>query len=166
MTETKYGKYFFRFEEEQKFPLGNILARFDDTFMPGSFTYFVHWIMPNQDLLAKDEFKVGHPPHVHKEAELLFYIGMNPEDPTDLGAEMEFHMGEELERHVIKESIVIFIPPMVVHAPWRPIKLEKPFIFIEVNQAPQKTEKFFPELLPDEHQKIVNMDMWQDVGFD
>jgi hypothetical protein len=165
MDKTKYGKYFVTYEGEQNFPLGRILARFDDTLVKGSFYYFVHWVMPNQDLLKMDAFKVGHPPHIHKQAELIFHIGTNPEDPMDLGAEIEFHMGEEMERHVITRTTAIFIPAMMVHAPWRPLKLYRPFIFVEVNQEPQKTEKFFPQLLPKEKREKADWNTWQDVGF-
>ena len=147
MADTKYGKYFLTYEGEQKFPLGKILGRFDDTAVKGSMFYFLHWIMPDTDLNANG-FRVGHPPHIHKAAELLFHIGTNPEDPMDLGGEIEFHMGEEMERHVITRTTVVFIPPMVVHAPWRPLKLHRPFLFLEVNQELKHTEKFFQSYCP------------------
>jgi hypothetical protein len=164
MAETKYGKYFLTYDGEQKFPLGKILARFDDTTVKGSFFYFLHWVMPDTDLNS-DAFKIGHPPHIHKAAELLFHIGTNPEDPMDLGAEIEFHMGEEMERHVITKTTVIFIPPMVVHAPWRPLKLYRPFLFLEVNQELEHTEKFFPQLFTKEKRERTDWSLWKDKGF-
>jgi len=164
MTKTKYGKYFLTYEGEQGFPLGKILARFDNSTVKGSLFYFLHWVMPETDLNA-DGFKVGHPPHIHKAAELLFHIGTNPKDPMDLGAEIEFHMGEEMERHVFNRTTVIFIPPGVVHAPWKPLKINRPFLFLEVNQELKHTEKFFPELLPEEKRKLVDWKAWKDKGF-
>ncbi len=166
MTENKYGHCFFRYEGEQNFLLGNILQRFDNSLMKGSNFYFLHWIMPDQDLLELEELKVGHPPHVHKQAELLFHIGTNPDDPMDLGAEIEFHIGEEMERHVITQTTAVFIPPMVVHAPWRPLKLERPFLFLQVNQELEKTEKFRPELMPEDLRKRVDWNAWQDTSFE
>ena len=164
MAETKYGKYFLHYEGEQNFPLGKILARFDNNTVKGSLFYFLHWVMPETDLNA-DGFKVGHPPHIHKAAELLFHIGTNPKDPMDLGAEIEFHMGKEMERHVFNRTTVIFIPPGVVHAPWKPLKINRPFLFLEVNQELEHTEKFFPELIPEEKRKLVDWKAWKDKGF-
>jgi len=164
MAESKYGKYFLTYEGEQKFPLGQIIERFDDTVVKGSNFYFLHWIMPDVDLNS-DAFKIGHPPHIHKQAEILFHIGTNPEDPTDLGAEIEFHLGEEMERHVFTKTTAIYIPPMVVHAPWRPLKINRPFLFLEVNQELKHTEKFFPELLPEETRNRIDWSAWKDKGF-
>jgi hypothetical protein len=165
MPDNIYGKYFFRYEGKQDFILGNVLQKFDSTFMKGSNFYFLHWIMPDQSLLEREELKVGHPPHVHKHAEILFHIGTNPDDPLDLGAEIEFHMGKEMERHVITQTTAVFIPPMVVHAPWRPLKLRRPFIFLQVNQELEKTEKFFPGLLSEDLRKRADWNAWKDVGF-
>ena len=43
MAKTKYGKYFLTYEGEQNFPLGKILARFDNTTVKGSLFYFLHF---------------------------------------------------------------------------------------------------------------------------
>ena len=164
MENTKYGKYFLSYDGEQKFPLGNILAKFDDSIVKGSNAYFLHWVMPDVDINA-DAFQIGHPPHIHKSAELLFHIGTNPEDPTDLGAEIEFSMGEEMEKHVITKTTVVYIPPNVVHAPWRPLRIDRPFIFLEVNQELTHTEKFLPHLMPEDKRARVDWSMWQDIGY-
>jgi hypothetical protein len=161
MAETKYGKCFLTYEGKQNLPVGRILANFDGTVVKGSFSYVVHWTNPGQDFLNSVNAKIGHPPHLHREAEILFHIGMNPEDPMDLGAEVEFYIGEKMERHVITTTSVTFIPPMVIHAPYRIIKVHRPFILVQVNQAPQKTEEYFPELLPEKLKYLVDWDSWK-----
>jgi len=161
MAETKYGKYFITYEGEQNFPAGKIISRLDDTVVKGSFFYFLHWVMPNPDF----DFGIGHPPHIHKDAELLFHIGTNPEDPTDLGAEVELFMGREMERHVITKSCVVFIPPNFIHCPWKPLKTYRPWIFLEVNQGPRHTEKGFHQLLPKEVRDKVDLSFFKDEGF-
>ena len=161
MAETKYGKYFITYEGEQNFPAGKIISRLDDTVVKGSFFYFLHWVMPNPDF----DFGIGHPPHIHKDAELLFHIGTNPEDPTDLGAEVELFMGREMERYVITKSCVVFIPPNFIHCPWKPIKTYRPWIFLEVNQGPRHTEKGFHQLLPKEVRDKVDLSFFKDEGF-
>jgi hypothetical protein len=164
MVETKYGKYFINYEGEQKFPLGQILEQFDNSTVKGSNFYFLHWVMPETDLNAEG-FQVGHPPHCHQAPELLFHIGSNPKDPLDLGAEIEFHMGEEMEKHVFSRTTVIFIPAGVIHAPWKPLKITRPFLFLEVNQELKHTNKFFPELLPKEQRDRVDWKAWEKQNF-
>lgn len=161
MAETKYGKYFITYEGEQYHPLGTILSRLDDTVVKGSYFYFLHWVLPNPDF----DFPVGHPPHIHKDAELLFHIGTNPDDPTDLGAEVELYMGPELERHVITKTTVVYIPPNFVHCPWKPLKTVRPWIFLEVNQGPMHTEKLYPQVLPKEIRDKVDWSRWKEEGF-
>ena len=162
MTETKYGKYFFRELKpyEQRGP-GATIARLDDGVIKGSHFY---WVLLMPTLPAPRDI-VGHPPHIHKDAELLFHIGTNPDDPTDLGAEVELCMGPELEKHVITKSCVVYIPPGFIHAPWRPIKTWRPWIFIEAIQAPMHTEKFYPQLLSNEERDEVDWSRWQDKGY-
>ncbi len=161
MEDTKYGKYFISYEGEQKYPLGEVLARFDDTLVGGSHFYFLHWMMPGVDLNA-EEFQIGHPPHSHGAPEVLFHIGTNPEDPMDLGAELEFMIGEEMERHLITRTMAIFIPANVVHGPFRPLSISRPFLFLQVNQEPRITSAFYPELMPEEHREKVDWDMWKE----
>lgn len=160
MAETKYGKYFIQYEGKTH-PLGPMVARLDDTVAKGSYFYMVHWVMPRTD----PPMPVGHPPHIHKDAEILFHIGTNPDDPMDLGAEVELYMGKEMERHVITKSTVVYIPPMLIHCPWRPLKTVRPWIFIEVNQGPKHTEKGYHQLLPKEVRDKVDLSRFKDEGF-
>jgi len=164
MTGTKYDRYFINYEGEQKFPLGQILEQFDNSTVKGSNFYFMHWVMPETDLNAEG-FKVGHPPHKHEAAELLFHIGTDPKNPNDLGAEIEFHLGEEMEKHVFSRTTVIYIPAGMIHAPWKPLKITRPFLFLEVNQELKHTNKFFPELLPKEQRERVDWKAWEKQNF-
>jgi len=162
MKKTKYGKCFLQYEGKQYFPLGQILQRFDNKRVEGSNFYFLHWIMPNPDF----EFGVGHPPHSHDSAEILFHIGTDPNNPNDLGAEIEFCMGEEMEKHVFNKTTAIYIPPNVIHAPWRPIRIDRPFLFLEVNQESEHSQVFFPDVLPEELRKTVDWAQWEKQGYE
>jgi len=169
MAETKYGKYFIEYDPKLWPPppptkggkdTRPTIAQIDDHIAKGAFFYRVHWMLPGGEPEG-----IGHPPHIHKEAELLFHIGTNPDDPMDLGAEVEMHMGEEMERHVFNKSTVIWIPGGLIHSPWKPLKIFRPFIMIQVNQAVNKTEKFTLHILPKELRDKVDMSMIKDVGF-
>jgi mannose-6-phosphate isomerase-like protein (cupin superfamily) len=58
---------------------------------------------------------LGPQPHVHPFPELITFFGTNPDDFSDLGAEVELWIGGE--QHIITESFVAYIPGNVVHCP-------------------------------------------------
>ncbi len=70
-------------------------------------------------------------PHAHKFPEMLCFIGGNPEDITDFGAEIEFTLGGE--KHVIKEPAVVSIPGGVKHCPIVFTKVTRPLVFLEIS---------------------------------
>lgn len=72
---------------------------------------------------------LGDPPHKHDCDELLFFISMDPENPTDLGGEVEVALGDEWEKHVITTSAIICLPKGVAHCPVYVRKVERPFYF-------------------------------------
>ncbi len=71
--------------------------------------------------------------HSHDFHELLCFIGGNPEDINDLGAEISICLGEEQEEHVITSATVVSIPPGLKHCPLKVKKITKPFVFLEVS---------------------------------
>jgi hypothetical protein len=159
ITLAKYDKYFLKNNPPPyPFVMGPILQRMDNKTIAGSNFYFIHWVLPHEE----PRMKIGHPPHCHAEAELLIHIGTDPAHPDDLGAEVELCMGPELEKHVITESTVVFIPPNFIHGPWNPQKTVRPWIFIEINQGLKHTEKFFPQLLTREHRAKLDWSFWHD----
>jgi len=69
--------------------------------------------------------------HSHDFPEMLCFIGGNPLDITDLGAEIEFTISGE--KHLINTTAVVSIPSGVEHCPIVIKKVTKPFIFMEVS---------------------------------
>ena len=166
MAATKYGKYFINYDP-RRWPNERrpVMARMEDGVVKGSNFYIVHWVFPGFEAPLGNYPMAGHPPHIHKDAELLFHIGTNPDDPMDLGAEVEMYMGKELERHVFNKTTVIYIPPNFIHCPWRPLKTVRPWIFVEVNQGPMHTEKSYRQILPKEVREKIDWSRWQDEGY-
>ena len=152
----KYSEFFYQYKEgddpyisliPDDMPFAPITRFGSGTFpIAGSNFYYVHWIMPHDEPFLE----IGHPPHIHKDPELLFHIGGDPYHPQELNSEVEFFIGVEMERHVFTKSTVIYIPPNVVHSPWRPFYTTKPWIFVEVNQGPRHTEKGYHQCLKPE----------------
>ena len=71
--------------------------------------------------------------HSHDFHELLCFLGGNPEDINDLGAEISICLGEEQEEHIITSATVVSIPPGLKHCPLKVKKITKPFVFLEVS---------------------------------
>jgi len=59
------------------------------------------------------------PPHKHDCDEVFLFIGINPKDTDDLGAEVEFWLGEgeETEKIRINTSALVFVPKGLLHLP-------------------------------------------------
>ena len=51
--------------------------------------------------------------HSHDFHELICFLGGDPENIDDLGAEIRICLGEEMEEHIINSATVISIPPGV-----------------------------------------------------
>jgi hypothetical protein len=69
--------------------------------------------------------------HAHNFPEMLCFIGGNPTDITDFGAEIEFTLGGE--KHKINKAAVVSIPSNVEHCPIVFTKVTKPLIFLEIS---------------------------------
>ena len=70
-------------------------------------------------------------PHSHDFPEMLCFIGGNPEDVSDLGAEIDFTIRGET--HTITSTAVVSIPSNVEHCPINIRKVTKPIIFLEIS---------------------------------
>ncbi|MCK4368496.1 MAG: hypothetical protein KAV68_02335 [Dehalococcoidales bacterium] len=166
MAETKYGKYFISGPR----PGGEtgamkVIADLDGDVIQGSNSYFVHWVPrhPEEFLGLTSWGQISHGPHVHKSAELIMHIGTNPDDPLDLGGEIELFMGPEMEKHTITKSTVVYIPPNFIHCPWTIKRVDRPFIIVQVNQEPRHTEKSLKKLVPE---KDLDRMLFIDEGYD
>ncbi len=167
MASQKYSNYIIEYDST-RWPMERrpIVSRMEDSLAKGSHFYIMHWVAPGFADNLGDFPYAGHPPHIHKDAELLFHIGGNPEDPMDLGAEVIMYLGPELEEYHITRTCCIWIPANFIHSPWKPIRVDRPFLFIEVNQGPSHTEKSYRQLLPREARERMDWSMWPDEGYE
>jgi len=90
--------------------------------VPDSNTYLEFswiWGMPDPDPHIME--------HVHEDSnELVFHIGSNPDDPQDLGAEIEIFMdGKPL---MIKNTSALYVPEKISHGPLKWKSYSKPHI--------------------------------------
>ncbi len=103
---------------------------------------------------------MGHGPHSHPVPEVLVAIGSDPEHPEDLGAEFELFMGEEMEKHIINKSTLIYIPENTVHCPFTIKKVTRPFLFMQGHYGPKLAETARRDLVPEDmRNKYIFIDM-------
>ena len=149
MSEMKYSKYFLNElpEEQRKKGFGrmpSMVVYTDNDIIEGS-KYFSVMVMGEEATKM-----AGHGPHTHKDPELLVALGTDPSNPKDLGADMEMCMGPEMESHIVTVSTMIWIPANFIHAPFRILKVRRPFLFIQCQYAPKLTETALKKLVAEE----------------
>ena len=61
----------------------------------------------------------GRGPHKHDCDEVFIFLGTDPENPSDLGAEVEFWLGEgeESDKLEFNTSSFVFVPTNLLHMP-------------------------------------------------
>jgi len=97
-----------------------LIAWVNDEIFKGSNQYHVHWVFkaPKNVPGMKTWEDMGHGPHEHKSPEAVIHIGTNEEDPMDLGGEVWFYLGPEMEKHIITKSTLVYLPAGFIHSPW------------------------------------------------
>ena len=89
--------------------------------VPGSFSVICSWYFKPME-------KEGTPSHVHDFDEVIGFFGGNPEDPHELGGEVEFWM--EDEKYLLTKSCLVWVPAGLRHCPLRVARVERPFLFL------------------------------------
>jgi len=128
MAETKYGKYIMKdlIQDIGHYTGYSIVAHDGELDADCSIGY--HCISKP---ISFDR------PHAHDFVELLCFIGGDPTDVRDLGAEVEVCLGEEGEKHVIDTATVVSIPAGLIHCPLNIKNVKKPIVFLEVSLTPK-----------------------------
>ena len=81
----------------------------------------------------------GTPSHTHDFDEVLGFFGSDPQNPRDLGGEVEFWL--EDEKYILKNSCLIFIPRGLRHCPLRVVKVDRPIFFLAVSTTSKYAKK-------------------------
>ncbi len=68
-------------------------------------------------------------PHVHPYGEILVFVGLDPKNPSYLGAEIEIGMGAEMEKYIFDTPTIVAVPGGLVHCPLVTRRVEKPYGF-------------------------------------
>lgn len=103
----------------------------DNNVVKGAFQMNTAWYfdVPEKDPVFDE--------HVHDYDELIGFYGNNPDDPYDLGAEMEVTI--DGETHEITRTSMIFLPAGVPHMPLRIKKVDRPVFHFSIVLNPEYT---------------------------
>lgn len=157
MTGLKYSKYFLHeLPDEQRFrgfgKMPTMVTYTDNEIIEGSH-YFSAMVMGPMAIGR------GHGPHTHETPEILVALGTDMENPRDLGGVMELCMGPEMEKHVVMESTIVFIPANFIHCPFTITRVDRPFLFIQAQYSPRLTETSYKKLIAEsESEKYIFLD--------
>jgi hypothetical protein len=134
---TKYGKYFLSDNHQppkaNDFVSLNSLPPFPEIASPQTYfrgavalpgaTATIGWQVFNAPVCWET-------PHTHKYDEFLIFLGAQlPDLCSSFDAEVDFWMGEEMEKHTITSTTVIYIPKGLMHSPLNFRAIRKPVLF-------------------------------------
>ena len=126
MAESKYGKLIvteLKMPEEKKkiAPQYSTYATrilwMDDNVVDGAFHMNTAWYLKPSSTLESHA-------HTHDTDEIIGFFGNNPDDPYDLGGEVEIWL--EDEKHTITQSCMIFVPAGMKHCPLVLKRVDRP----------------------------------------
>jgi hypothetical protein len=128
MAESKYQKYVLK-QPKMFFPpkkvTDNPTFGLDEKLMAGFQKMDVNFNFVG----ILGSYVLADPPHKHNCDEILFFISADPQNPLELGGEVEIALGEEWEKHTITTPAVICIPAGLQHCPVFVKKVDHPFYF-------------------------------------
>lgn len=97
----------------------------DDRIIPGSFYVEAVWVV--------DSLPRSHPEHFHDDHdEVVGFVGSNPDDPSELGGEIDFVV--DGEKMTITKTCFIHIPAGVKHGGLCFRKIDKPVFQIAMSR--------------------------------
>ena len=131
MTELKYSKYIvtdLRLPEEKQKKEADYnkwakhLLRIDNSVVEGASFFSSSWYFkPQMDVVLE---------HTHDFDEIVCFFGTNPNDPYNLCGEIEFWL--EDEKHIIRNSCIIWIPKGLKHGPQNVVMVERPIFHVAI----------------------------------
>jgi hypothetical protein len=113
MSDSKYGKYVVTelYSKTPEIAKHKECARrvlyLDRNVVEGAFQMSCSWFIAPATQLAES--------HVHDSDEILGFFGGNPQDPHNLGGEVELWL--EDEQFIFTKSTMVFIPKGIKHCP-------------------------------------------------
>ncbi len=140
MAETKYGKYVMRepIVKGRYAPTIHICGekhKCGEKYCAGS--NFPNFPAEQALMCITEPFMMNVPPHAHDYDQLLYFLGGNPINFFDFGAEVELYLGKEGEKHVIDTTTIVYLPKGLIHGPLNFRRVDKPIMVGHICFAPK-----------------------------
>jgi hypothetical protein len=74
--------------------------------------------------------------HTHDFDQIIFFLGGDPGNVADFGAEVEMHLGEDQEKYIINYTSCVYIPAGLMHCPLNIKSVTRPITFIDITLSP------------------------------
>jgi len=127
MAKSKYGRFLIK-KPDYEVDVEEVKGRQRPTM-----TYMSNDLVPENDVYLEFGWIWDMPepnPHIHEHShdydEIVLHIGSDPDNPEDLGAELEFVVGGEPLK--IDKTSALFIPKGVRHGPLTWKRVDRPHI--------------------------------------
>jgi hypothetical protein len=138
-TEGKYGKYIVQnlhdpnlgspeFQKMYK-KFSNRILWIDKNVVEGAFQMNTAWYfnVPEKDPVFDE--------HTHDFDEMIGFFGSNPDDPYDLGAEIDVTI--DGEKHKLTRTSLIFCPAGMKHMPLSIKRVDRPIFHFSIVVGPE-----------------------------
>jgi mannose-6-phosphate isomerase-like protein (cupin superfamily) len=74
--------------------------------------------------------------HTHDFDQIIFFLGGDPGNIGEFGAEVELHLGKNQQKHIINYTSCVYVPAGLLHCPLNVKKVTKPIMFIDITLSP------------------------------
>jgi hypothetical protein len=133
MAKLKYSKNIIRepfFKAAPEFGGGTMFKHTDDDKMG---VIYEHIYVDNPGLSIKES-------RSHDTHELFIFVGSNPENIRDLGAEISFKLGDKKEEFIINDATVMTVPAGLKYGPITVKKFTKPFTLLRIINTKERQD--------------------------
>jgi len=83
--------------------------------------------------------------HAHDFDQVMVWLGADPNDMGELGAEVELCLGEQGEKSMITSTTAVAVPKGTPHFPANITRMDRRFIYMEVSCTSTYSEKKLPQ---------------------
>jgi hypothetical protein len=143
MLEKKYGKHITRepfHKASEGFGGGTIFKHTNDDNLG---IIYEHICIDNPNWSIKEN-------RTHDTHELLCFIGGNPENIRELGADVRLCLGENNEEHTISDATVVSIPAGLKHGLIAINRFSRPFILLRIINTREYQDRLNTEAAPED----------------